>query len=144
MQAFVCLPLIDEHFVPDLIFDGLANLSRLVRLQLGLVVSGLKEFTLRVRRRPLSFDLLRRRSSGNGFIVSSLAPGLLHWLLSFCAPEDILLRCRPSWPGSFGLDAISLVAVASSRRVARERLHEADPARIFVLLSRLERGLLIL
>ena len=113
-QAFVCLPLIAEHFVPNLIFDGLANLSRLVRLKLGLVVRGLKEFTLRVRRRPLSFDLLRRRSSANRLIVSSLAPGLLRWFLSICALEDILLRCRPSRPGSFGLQAISLVAVASS------------------------------
>ena len=129
--------------MPNLIFDGLANLSRLVRLKLGLVVRGLKEFTLRVRRRPLSFDLLASRGSANSFIVSSLAPGLLRWLLSICALKDILLRCRPSWPGSFGLQAISLV-VASSRRVARERLHEADPARIFILLFRLERSLLIL
>ena len=100
--------------MPYFVFNGLANLSRLVRLQLGLVVRRLKEFTLRVRRRPLSFDLLARRGSANRLIVSSLAPGLLRWPLSICAPEDILLRCRPSRPGSFGLQALSLVAVASS------------------------------
>ena len=130
--------------MPDFIFNYLANLPCLIRLQLGLVVRGLEKFTLWVCRRPLGFGLLRCRSSADRPIVTSIAPDLLRWLLSMSLVfEDILLRCRPSWPSSLCLYTLSLIK-ARPLRIPRERLHKADPARVFVLLPRLEGSLLIL